>query len=138
MDERAVCRGDDVTPDKVCLVEVDGIEVGLLRTGGDVVAFENVCPHQGGPVCDGEVLSPVEAVLDGEQRIVHERFAEHHRILICPWHGYSFDVATGECITDRKIRLRRWRARERDGLIYLTAGGRAPSTRRNAEAPDAP
>lgn len=137
MHERAVCRCDDVTPENVSTVEIDGIEIGLLRVGGAVIAFENACPHQGGPVCDGEVLSPVEAVLDDQKRVLCERFAEHRRILICPWHGYSFDVATGECITDRKIRLRRRETRERDGLVYVAGRGPTPAAQRGGETPDA-
>ena len=137
MQECAVCRSDDVTAEHVRIVEIDGTEVGLLRVGGALIAFDNVCPHQGGPVCDGEVLSPVETVLDDEKRVVRERFAEDRRILICPWHGYSFDVATGECITDRKIRLRRRDAGERDGLVYLTRRGPRPAAHHDGETPDA-
>ena len=136
MDERAVCRRDETGPEKVLIVEVDGIEVGLLRVGGALLAFENVCPHQGGPVCDGEVLGPVEAVLDDQKHVVRERFAEGRRVLICPWHGYSFDVATGECITDRKLRLRRREARERGGFVYVPAR-RRPAAHRDGETRDA-
>jgi len=123
MEGRAVCRGDEVLMNRVKLIEVDGVEIGLVRTGAFVVAFENVCPHQGGPVCYGEVLGQVEIVLDGEKRIVGERFSDEHLNLICPWHGWSFDVRTGECITDRKVRLRRWSAEERNGLVYVLGRG---------------
>ncbi len=123
MDWRAVCRCDDVTAEAVTVVEVDGVEVGLVRVGGTITAFENICPHQAGPVCDGEVMGPVEVLLDSDRRMLDERFAAHRRILICPWHGYSFDVATGECITDRKIHLRRWKVREDDGVVYVTVPG---------------
>ena len=127
MKERAVCRGDDVLDNQVKILEIDGVEIGLIRVNGFVVAFENSCPHQGGPVCYGEVLQRIEVVLDHQKRVVEERLSREDVDLVCPWHGWEFDIMTGECIADRRIHLRRWKIVERDGLIYTL--GRAPLPR---------
>jgi nitrite reductase/ring-hydroxylating ferredoxin subunit len=115
-------------------VSAEGVEVGLLRVGGTIVAFENVCPHQGGPVCQGEVLGRVEAVLDDQKRVVQERVADARPVVVCPWHGHTFDAATGECITDPRIHLRRWRAVERDGRICLAGRGQRPAAEGSDDA----
>jgi nitrite reductase/ring-hydroxylating ferredoxin subunit len=135
MEERAVYRCTDVTAEKVLIAEV-GNRSWFAPCRQRPHRFENVCAHQGGPVCDGEVLSPVEAVLDDQKRVVHDRFAGHQRILICPWHGYSFDVVRGEYITDRKILLQQREARERDGLVYAVGGPKSVE-HRGAETLDA-
>jgi hypothetical protein len=37
------------------VVELDGTEVGVFCVNGKFTAFENVCPHMGGPVCQGKI-----------------------------------------------------------------------------------
>jgi nitrite reductase (NADH) small subunit len=117
----AFCLGpeDGIPEGAVRVFQVGGVEVGLLRVLGQLRAFENHCPHQGGPVCLGEVLGRQEAVLDQRRRIVRERLSGEHFDLICPWHGYSFDAMSGECVVDRRLRLRTWDVAVRDGQVYV-------------------
>jgi nitrite reductase (NADH) small subunit len=119
MTEQLVGPADGLQEGSITIVEVNGVEVGVLRVLGQIRAFENRCAHQGGPVCYGEILGHVEAVLDDQKRIVSERFSEERFNLICPWHGWSYDPLTGECIADRRIKLKSWEVVERDGQIYL-------------------
>ena len=81
--------------------------------------FENCCPHQGGPVCYGEILGQVEAVLNDKKQIVSERFSEENFNLICPWHGWTYDALTGECIGDRNIRLKSWKVVIKQDQVFL-------------------
>ncbi|WP_199200525.1 Rieske (2Fe-2S) protein [Alkalicaulis satelles] len=53
----------------------------IVRSGETVTAFLNVCPHQGRPLC-----------LPSGRTLVSEG-----RFLVCPFHGASFDIATGAC-----------------------------------------
>ena len=41
-------------------------------------------------------------------------------ILACPWHGWEFDLTTGEMIADERIRLRKYPVEVRDGTVYVT------------------
>jgi nitrite reductase/ring-hydroxylating ferredoxin subunit len=93
-------------------------EVGVFRHAGRLRAYENLCMHQGGPVCDGELMPKVEPVLDGN-RVVGERFSETETHLVCPWHGWEYDLATGECATDRRIRLNVYEVIQRGDDVYV-------------------
>lgn len=90
------------------LVEIDGREVGVLRAGDELHAFENRCVHQGGPVCEGSVLGKVECLLDEERRATGERFSETELHLICPWHGFEYRLPSGECVALPGVHLRRY------------------------------
>ena len=59
------------------LVKVNGTRVVLARVGDTVYACEEMCAHQGGPLSEGK--------LSGTR-------------LACPWHGWHFDVRTGQCL----------------------------------------
>ena len=101
------------------IVNIGGIEIGVLRHDGRFYAYENRCVHQGGPVCEGRVLGKVEAVLAADKTLTGERFSEREAHLICPWHGYEYDLATGECAADRRLRLRRFDVVEKGDNIYV-------------------
>jgi nitrite reductase/ring-hydroxylating ferredoxin subunit len=84
----------------------DGRELVAFRLGEDYVAFEDVCPHLGGPVCQGKLARRLVAEVAADGGVV-ERFSETDVNLVCPWHGFEFDVRTGVAIADRRYRLRR-------------------------------
>lgn len=101
------------------IVTVGELDIGVLRHGDRFYAYENRCVHQGGPVCEGRVLGKVEAVLGADKGLIRERFSEAEVHLICPWHGYEYDLATGECVADRRRRLRRFDVVEKGDEIYV-------------------
>ena len=47
-------------PVALTVVEVDGTAVGVFCLDGKFTAFENVCPHMGGPVCQGKIIARVQ------------------------------------------------------------------------------
>lgn len=119
MTEQLVGLESELQEGSVKIVEVNGVEVGVLKVLGQIRAFENCCPHQGGPVCYGEILGQVEAVLNDKKQIVSERFSEENFNLICPWHGWTYDALTGECIGDRNIRLKSWKVVIKQDQLFL-------------------
>jgi nitrite reductase/ring-hydroxylating ferredoxin subunit len=100
-------------------VWAEGVEIGVLLHDGQFHAYENRCVHQGGPVCEGRILGKVEAVLAADKTMLGERFSKTETHLICPWHGYEYDLATGECAVDRRLRLRRFEVVEKGDEIYV-------------------
>jgi len=101
------------------IMSVGDREIGVLHHDGRFYAYENRCVHQGGPVCEGRILGRVEAVLGEDRTVTGERFSETEIHLICPWHGYEYDLTTGECAADRRRRLRRYEVVERGDEIYV-------------------
>ena len=83
---------------KGVLVGVDGRDVALFRRGADILAIGNDCPHQGGSLCDG--------------------WAEGD-IVICPLHGWEFDMRSGACMTVPGENVPRYMATVESGSIYL-------------------
>jgi nitrite reductase (NADH) small subunit len=71
-------------PPGVCLELVAGDRiVALFNVDGAFHAMDGVCPHQGGPLGKGTLRGCVAT---------------------CPWHGWQFDVATGQHLTNRSVR----------------------------------
>ncbi|MEP7105538.1 MAG: Rieske (2Fe-2S) protein [Chloroflexota bacterium] len=101
------------------LVQAGGLEIGVFRVKGHLRAYENRCRHQGGPVCTGEIIGRYEQVLRPDGTMAEERFAEDEVRIACPWHGWEYDLETGECTADRRFKLRRLEARERGGEVYV-------------------
>jgi nitrite reductase (NADH) small subunit/3-phenylpropionate/trans-cinnamate dioxygenase ferredoxin subunit len=74
---KSVCVANvtDLEPGSCMSVEAAGYGVALFNVNGTIYALDNTCPHAGGPLGEG--------TLQG-------------RIVECPWHGWRFDVRTGE------------------------------------------
>jgi 3-phenylpropionate/trans-cinnamate dioxygenase ferredoxin subunit len=86
------------------IVEIEGVSIGIFNLGGEFFALRNRCPHQGGPLCEGKLWGTLEASRPGEIR--YDRPGE---IIGCLWHGWEFDIRTGQSWTDpRRLRTRRY------------------------------
>jgi len=88
------------------VVEVDGIAVGVFRHNGVFVAYENVCPHMGGPVCQGKIIARVEERVRDDKTSLGLSFSRTQSNIVCPWHGYEFDIASGRHQGNPRLRLR--------------------------------
>jgi len=86
-----VGKADEFAVGKFRIVEVEGREIGIARlTSGEFRAVRNHCPHKGAPVCKGIIGGTWLPCDVGE--MVYGRDGE---VLVCPWHGYEFDLNTG-------------------------------------------
>jgi nitrite reductase/ring-hydroxylating ferredoxin subunit len=101
------------------VLRVDAFEVGIFREGDRLVAYENHCPHDGGPVCQGKVIPRVEEELAADQTSCGLRFS-NKRNIVCPWHGWEFDLETGRHCGDPKYRLRPVDVKVRDNRVYVS------------------
>lgn len=96
------------------VVEHEGREIAVFYTNGDFHAISNICVHQGGPMCDGMLSGTVTA--DDEGELCYDRDGE---IVSCPWHGWEFDVTTGEHLANTDYRLPRYDVVVEDETVYL-------------------
>ncbi len=69
----------DVKPGSGTTVEAAGKSLALFNVDGAYYAIDNDCVHRGGPLGEGD--------LDG-------------RIVMCPWHNWTYDVTTGKCVNN--------------------------------------
>jgi len=95
-------------------------EIGVFHKGGAYYAYSNQCLHQGGPACEGMITQNVVDVIDKDRLYQGQTFGDDIHF-VCPWHGYEYDLKTGECIGDRKLKLRKFDVVERGGDIYVVA-----------------
>ena len=58
-------------------------------------------------------------VLDEEQRSKGFRFVEEDVHVVCPWHGFEFNIKTGAHPGDAKTRLNGFEVELRDGAVYV-------------------
>ena len=117
--EVLVCRSDAVEDGRVCVVEVGNIEIGLIRHKGACYAYRNICPHQGGPVCEGLRMPQVKDVIDANGHFLRQAFDEDDIHIVCPWHGYEFHLTDGVHVADKNVRLTKYAVSEREGNIYV-------------------
>lgn len=73
-----VAQASDIPPGSARRVVIDGCEILLCNVDGSFYAIEDVCTHDGGPLDQG--------TLEGA-------------CVVCPRHGATFDVRTGEALT---------------------------------------
>jgi len=102
------------------VVEVEGVAVGVFCRNGKFTAFENVCPHMGGPVCQGKIIARVEERIGEDKTSLGLAFSKDHTNVACPWHGYEFDIATGRHQGNPRLRLRPVTIEVVDGDLLLT------------------
>jgi nitrite reductase/ring-hydroxylating ferredoxin subunit len=98
---------------------IDTVEVGVFRIGDRLFAYENTCPHAGGPVCQGKIFNRVEELLTSEKKSLGLRFSTRRNI-VCPWHGYEFDIETGVHPGNRAVRLKPVKVDVREGQIFVS------------------
>jgi nitrite reductase/ring-hydroxylating ferredoxin subunit len=82
---------DEIPPDGRKIVEVQGRSIGVFNIGGEFYAIRNTCPHQGGALCEGRVTGFIMARAPGDYT-----YTRRGEIIRCPWHGWEFDIKTGQ------------------------------------------
>ena len=95
------------------LISAGGKSIGVFNTGSQIVAVLNLCPHEFAPVCRGRLSGTTLPSKPGQFI-----WGRDNEILRCPWHGWEFDLHSGQCLTGRS-KLRRFPVSIRDGGIYV-------------------
>ena len=119
------------------VVEVDGTAVGVFCRDGKFTAFENVCPHMGGPVCQGKIIARVLELVTEDKTSLGLSFSKDQTNVACPWHGYEFDITTGQHQGNPRMRLRPVKIEIVDGDLVITVpeGTRDRIARQRPSAP---
>ena len=90
-----------------------GQTIGIFRVRGRLFAYQNQCPHQGGPVCQGTLLPRVTETATGPQ------FDPNDPHIVCPWHGFEFSIETGQHAASTSYTLTAIPVEEEGGQIHV-------------------
>ena len=101
------------------VIDVNGLEIGVFRVKGSFYAYESECAHQGGPVCQGIIYKRVEENLAQDGTSAGLKYSKDRLHIVCPWHGYEYDLETGIFPTNPKVRLRKFNVSVRDGKVFV-------------------
>jgi nitrite reductase/ring-hydroxylating ferredoxin subunit len=103
------------------IIFVGDHEIGVFRENGAFYAYSNYCLHQGGPACEGLTIAKVEERILPDKTSKGLYFSDTELHFVCPWHGYEYDIKTGECVSDRRLKLRKYDVIEKGDEVYVRA-----------------
>ena len=110
----------DFPDGQVSVVAVGRAEIGVIRWHENVYAISTVCTHQGGPICRGVLADRLTGREPGDMTL-----QDSAPVIACPWHGWEFDVSTGEAIWDPAIRIRTYLVEVVSGRILVDTSAAA-------------
>lgn len=100
-----VAKADELEPDQMKLLHVDGRRIVLARTANGYVAFDDGCTHKGGSLAGGVMIGGV---------------------VQCPWHGSQFDCRSGGVKAGpAKKEIETYKVSEANGEVRLAWDGKA-------------
>jgi len=80
------------------LIDVQDRPIALFNLSGTIYAMDNTCPHRGGSLVEGEI--------DGT-------------IVTCPWHGWEFDICTGQSPINPAACVRKYEVKVEGGDLFI-------------------
>jgi nitrite reductase/ring-hydroxylating ferredoxin subunit len=95
MARHVVAAVGEIPPGERKLVTLNGRDIGVFNIGGAYYALLNRCPHQGGQLCRGTLVGLVTSREPGTFD-----YSRKGELLKCPWHGWEYDVRTGQSWCD--------------------------------------
>jgi nitrite reductase/ring-hydroxylating ferredoxin subunit len=102
MTRHVVASVDELPPGTRKLLNLDGRPIAVFNIKGEYFGLLNRCPHQGASLCEGPLIGLAQSQNPGE--IAYTRQGE---IIRCPWHGWEFDIRTGQSYCDpRRFRVK--------------------------------
>jgi nitrite reductase (NADH) small subunit len=119
MPEVRICRSGEIAEGGTRLICTGGVEIGIIFRKGKYYAYRNLCPHQGGPACEGLKLPQVVEKIGAKGVHVGQDFDESDMHIVCPWHGWEFHLEDGTHVIDRRHRLKKYDVVERGGDVYV-------------------
>ncbi len=82
-----VAQKSEILPGTGKVVEVGGKTIAVFNCEGTFYAVDNTCKHRGGPLGEGSLSGTT---------------------VTCPWHGWEYNVISGECHMDSSIKVQKF------------------------------
>jgi nitrite reductase/ring-hydroxylating ferredoxin subunit len=121
MAEKFVAKLSEFNDGDRRIVFVGDNEIGVFRHAGQFYAYSNFCLHQGGPACEGLTIAKVEERIMPDKTSRGLYFSDTEMHFVCPWHGMEYDMKTGECVSDRRMKLRKYQVVQKGDEVYVVA-----------------
>ncbi|MGH7079373.1 MAG: Rieske (2Fe-2S) protein [Acetobacteraceae bacterium] len=130
MARHVVGTAAEIPPGGRKLVSVAGHSIGIFNLGGEFFALLNRCPHQGGALCLGQQIGLVLSAEPGAYC-----YCRSGEMLKCPWHGWEFDIRTGQSWCDpKRTRVRTYPVSVEPGAALVEGPYRAETFPVSVEA----
>ena len=101
MSVHTVCKSEELPEGEMRLVEAEGLKIGVFNVGGELLAIEDRCSHDDGPLAEG-TFDPAACTVE------------------CPRHGSLFDLRSGRPKTlPAYVPVETFEVRVEDGEIKL-------------------
>lgn len=97
----SVAKAESLPPGECGEFVAEGKIIALFNVGGTFHALDGICPHQGGPLGKGFLTGC---------------------IITCPWHGFQFDVTTGQHQTSKSLVQPTFAVKVEDDAIWVDLG----------------
>lgn len=120
MGEYTIAKVDEINEGERITVQIEGREITLFKIDGEFHAYTNWCAHQSGPICEGTLTGTRKAEVDQESGTIETEWCREGKILSCPWHGWEYDVVTGECLSQNGVKLPSHPVEIKDGNIVVS------------------
>ena len=99
------------------------LRIGVFKSNGGYYAYEDICVHQGGPACEGDLYPNAEgesASLANENSGDTSGSGTRHKTnFACPWHGVEYNIRTGICRANKRLRLRSFKVVAKNGALKI-------------------
>lgn len=93
-----IAATSDLPVGRVKAVTIGDRTIALYHTEDGFFATDNVCPHRGGPLAQGDLI--------GNE-------------INCPWHLWGFDVQTGECTGNASVSVAAHEVRIENERVFV-------------------
>ncbi len=90
-----------VPPGASAEVVAEGKIFAVFNVNGTFFVLDGICPHAGGPLGKGVLRD---------------------NIVTCPWHGWQFDVSTGQHCLNQRLCQTQYEAKIEDGKVVVEIG----------------
>lgn len=117
-DRQYVCEEGELAEGESVVVEINNISVGVFRVDDEYHALLNNCLHQNGPLCEGNLIRDVEEETAPPGERGTHRLSER-KVVVCPWHGWAYDVETGDHAGSSDLSVPTYDVVLDDGKVFI-------------------
>jgi len=117
-DRIPICEEAELGPGDREIVTRNNVSIGVFNIEGEYYAILNNCPHQQGPLCEGEVSRQIEGEFMGLGKHVEEKYSDDYMV-VCPLHNWAFDLEDGTHVGSEDVTVPTFDVVVEDGEVYL-------------------